>query len=146
MAAPSFLERLLDKVKLHIVKYDTDDMCLARTEGLTVIQVPHLTWRFWCTCIVLAAASGYVLLGAIQIASSQARTYAAAVAPADSAAAPYDNCDDDDDANDIAADDDNDDDGNGGGDSGADQPLRTAAPSPHGGAGALPRAATSRSL
>jgi hypothetical protein len=34
-------------------------------------QLHSLTWRFFCSCIVLVAASGYILLGALRIASTE---------------------------------------------------------------------------
>jgi hypothetical protein len=97
--------------------------------------MPHFTWRFWCTCIVLAAASGYVLLGALQIASARARNPTAASSPAAAAAAAAaaddDDDDDDPDAGDNVAHADDDDD-----DSGAGRAVHAAAPVPQGGAGA----------
>jgi hypothetical protein len=39
----------------------------------TILQLPPLTWRFCCTCIALVAALGYVLLGALQMASARPR-------------------------------------------------------------------------
>ena len=50
-----------------------------------ILQLHSLTWRFLCSCIVLVAASGYILLGALQIASAENRA-PAAVATADATA------------------------------------------------------------
>jgi hypothetical protein len=90
-----------------------------------VIQLPQLTWRFWCSCVVLAAASGYVLLGALQIASVQRRAPAIiAAAPADAA---EDNADNEDNHDGGDGDDDEDD---------ASHSDARPAAGPQGGAGA----------
>ena len=99
-----------------------------------ILQLDSLTWRFTCTCILLAAASGYVLLGALQVASANKRAPKTVAKPDDDARGVEEDNDDDE-----GDDDDDDDDDDDGGStvpaSGADQGPNAAAVKPQGGAG-----------
>jgi hypothetical protein len=144
MQAPGLLERILDKVCCCRVTCDVECVtsCVRfmsfNVMSTTTLQLQSLTWRFCCTCIVLAAGSGYIMLGALQIASADTKSAAVAAAAGDGEHSGDNDVvvDDDDDG---SGDDDDDEDGNDAEGtvrhSEADQGKKVAA-GPQGGAGA----------